>query len=57
MNDRIDALMKEMEHRLPRKRYVHTLGVAYLAASIAMAYGKNYEKAMIAGLLHDCAKC
>ena len=49
--------MKAMERALPRKRYVHTLGVAYLAASISMAYGKNYEKAMLAGLLHDCAKC
>lgn len=57
MSPEIDRLMKEMERTLPRKRYVHTLGVAYLAASIAMAYNKNYEKAMIAGLLHDCAKC
>ena len=57
MNSKIDEIMRAMEQTLPHKRYVHTLGVAYLAASIAMAYGKNYEKAMIAGLLHDCAKC
>ncbi len=50
-------MIKAMEQLLPHKRYVHTLGVAYLAASIAMAYKKNYEKAMVAGLLHDCAKC
>ena len=53
----IDELMTAMQERLPRKRYLHTLGVAYLAASIAMAYGKNQKKAMVAGLLHDCAKC
>lgn len=57
MNSKIDEIIRAMEQTLPHKRYVHTLGVAYLAASIAMAYGKNYEKAMIAGLLHDCAKC
>ncbi len=57
MDGKIDALMKEMECTLTRKRYIHSLGVAYLAASIAMAYNKNYEKAMVAGLLHDCAKC
>lgn len=57
MNNKIDDLIKAMEQLLPHKRYVHTLGVAYLAASMAMAYKKNYEKAMVAGLLHDCAKC
>ncbi|MDE7060719.1 MAG: bis(5'-nucleosyl)-tetraphosphatase (symmetrical) YqeK [Lachnospiraceae bacterium] len=57
MNNKIDEMIKAMEQLLPHKRYVHTLGVAYLAASIAMAYKKNYEKAMVAGLLHDCAKC
>lgn len=57
MNKQIDELMNAMQERLPHKRYVHSLGVAYLAASIAMAYGKNQEKSMIAGLLHDCAKC
>lgn len=57
MNDKITELMDAMRQTLPKKRYVHTLGVAYLASSIAMAYGKNPEKAMIAGLLHDCAKC
>lgn len=57
MDSRIDEIMAAMQQTLPHKRYVHTLGVAFLAASLAMAYGKNSEKAMIAGLLHDCAKC
>ncbi len=54
---RIDELIAVMQERLPRKRYLHSLGVAYLAAGIAMAYGKNQKKAFVAGLLHDCAKC
>lgn len=57
MKYKTDEIMEAMRERLPHKRYIHTLGVAYLAASLAMAYGKNKEKSMVAGLLHDCAKC
>ena len=32
-------LRKEMEQRLERKRYEHTLGVAYTAANLAMVHG------------------
>lgn len=32
-------------------------GVMYTAAALAMRYGENLEKAQIAGILHDCAKC
>ena len=28
----------------------------YTAASLAMCYGEDIEKAMTAGVLHDCAK-
>jgi predicted HD superfamily hydrolase involved in NAD metabolism len=52
--DEIAALLRE---KLPEKRYNHTLGVAYLAAAIAMNYGEDYDSAMLAGMLHDCAKC
>lgn len=50
-------IMKKMEKTLDPKRYEHTLGVAYTASSLAMCYGLDYEKALVAGLLHDCAKC
>lgn len=50
-------LRKEMEQTLERKRYEHTLGVAYTAANLAMVHGVDIEKALIAGMLHDCAKC
>lgn len=49
-------LRKEMEEILSAKRYVHTLGVSYTASCLAMAHGEPIEAAMIAGLLHDCAK-
>lgn len=41
---------------MDKSRYQHTLGVMYTAASLAMAYQYDIDKAMFAGLLHDCAK-
>lgn len=50
-------LRKEMEQTLEHKRYEHTLGVAYTAATLAMVHDVDVNKALIAGMLHDCAKC
>ncbi len=51
----------KLQHRLKKEldedRYQHTLGVMFTAASLAMCYGEDIEKAECAGLLHDCAKC
>lgn len=38
------------------KRFIHTLGVQYTSACLAMRYGADVNKAQMAGLLHDCAK-
>lgn len=46
-----------LEKELDTKRFEHTLGVAYTAASLAMVHGEDIEKSLLAGLLHDCAKC
>lgn len=55
-----NELVLTIEHKLQQvlkpKRYVHTLGVAYLSASLAMCHGVSHRDALIAGLLHDCAK-
>lgn len=53
----ITKIRKSMEKKLDPKRYEHTLGVAYTAASLAMRYGADINNALVAGLLHDCAKC
>lgn len=53
----INNIRESMKKILDNKRYEHTLGVAYTAASLAMRYDYNMQDAMIAGLLHDCAKC
>lgn len=53
----IRKIRKSMEKRLDSRRYEHTLGVAYTAAALAMRYGEDVNNALLAGMLHDCAKC
>ena len=50
-------LQNKMKKVLETKRYEHTLGVAYTAANLAFVYEIDTKKALVAGLLHDCAKC
>lgn len=50
-------IRKKLKKDLDKERYEHTQGVMYTAGALAMAYGYSVEKAMLAGLLHDCAKC
>ena len=42
---------------LDAARYAHTLGVEQTAREMARQFGEDEEKAALAGLLHDCAKC
>lgn len=53
----IKKIRKAMEKTLDSKRFEHTLGVAYTAATLAMRYDCDIQKAKTAGMLHDCAKC
>ena len=50
-------LRKTLEKELKPDRFDHTLGVAYTAANMAFIHGADIEKALVAGFLHDCAKC
>lgn len=52
----LDDIQERVSSEIPKKRYYHTLSVAYLAVSLAMCYGEDTSKAMAAGLLHDIAK-
>ncbi len=42
---------------LSDKRLVHSLLVAHTARKLARIHGVNEDRAALAGLLHDCAKC
>ena len=53
----IEYITEKLKKKLTPGRFTHTMGVAYTAACMAMRFGEDMEKAYIAGLLHDCAKC
>lgn len=52
----LDKLTKKVKRNLTAHRYIHTMGVMYTSASLAMRYDFDINHAMTAGLLHDCAK-
>ena len=52
----MQEIRKNLKKDLDKYRYEHTKGVMYTAGCLAMANNYDVEKAMLAGLLHDCAK-
>ena len=52
----LEKINKNLKKKITSKRYIHTQGVMYTAAVIAMKYEVNIYDAMTAGLLHDCGK-
>lgn len=51
-----DKIIDRLQTKLSEKRLLHSIGVEFTAANMAMVYGVDIEKARMAGLLHDCAK-
>ncbi len=52
MYELYDKIKKDLKHH----RFIHSVGVAGTAASLAMKYDADVYKAQVAGILHDCAK-
>ena len=52
-----DEITQWLKTNLNEERYEHSLGVAQTAVELAERFGLDTEKAYLAGLLHDCAKC
>ena len=52
-----ENLLSWLKENLSEERYKHSLGTADSAKLLAEKYGQDCEKAYLAGLLHDCAKC
>lgn len=46
-----------LKENLNEERFEHSLGVAEKAKELAIKFGLDKEKAELAGLVHDCAKC
>lgn len=53
----IEEIKNKLKECLSYERYIHSLGTMEKAMELAQEFGLDIEKAQIAGLLHDCAKC
>lgn len=53
----IEEIKEKLNECLTKERYLHSLGVMETAVELARRFNCDVEKAEIAGLLHDCAKC
>lgn len=49
-------LIRAVQKELKYSRFVHTMGVAFTATSLAVVHDVDIHKAETAGILHDCAK-
>lgn len=52
-----NEIINSLKRTLTEKRFEHTMNVADLAKELAILNGVSSDKAYIAALLHDCAKC
>lgn len=52
----IDEIKSRLKQALPHRRFNHSVNVMKCAAELASRYGEDRDKAMLSGLLHDCAR-
>lgn len=53
----IQTIKNWLKNNLDEERYCHSLGVLESTEELAQMFNLDVEKAQVAGLLHDCAKC
>ena len=54
----VEMLEGQLKANLDKQRFIHTQSVAYISAALAMRWYKyEVDRVMIAGYMHDCAKC
>jgi predicted HD superfamily hydrolase involved in NAD metabolism len=53
----LEKYQRKLKTKLDKERFEHTIGVMYTAGALAMRYEYDVKSAMLAGLMHDCAKC
>ncbi len=53
----ISEIETQIEKLLKPARYKHSISVAKTASELARIHGADEDKAYLAALLHDCAKC
>ena len=52
----VDEMRRELQRRLKKNRFAHSIGVANTAVKLAKKFGVDENKSYVAGLLHDCAR-
>jgi putative HD superfamily hydrolase of NAD metabolism len=52
----LNRIRENLRKTLKESRYLHSIGVEEVAHDLALIYGCDTQKAILAGLLHDCAK-
>lgn len=53
----IEEIKNWLKENLSEEKYLHSLGSMDAAIELAIKFNLDTEKAKIAGLVHDCAKC
>jgi len=54
---KIEQIKDKLKEILDEKRYLHSIGTMEYAVKLAERFSEDVQKAMIAGLVHDVAKC
>lgn len=52
-----ETILNWLKQNLTAERFSHCLGTADCAKELAAKFNEDEDKAYVAGLLHDCAKC
>lgn len=52
----LEQIHESLKEVLNESRYKHSLGVKEVAQDLAVIYGYNEDKAILGGVLHDCAR-
>jgi len=53
----VEEIKSWLKSNLNEERYIHSIGTAEYAKNLAMMYKLDKDKAYLAGLMHDAAKC
>ncbi|NLB82075.1 MAG: HD domain-containing protein [Clostridiaceae bacterium] len=51
-----EQIKDDLEKKLSKSRFEHSLAVSNTAVTLARYYGADEQKAALAGLVHDCVK-
>ena len=53
----LEEITEKLKSKLKESRFMHSISVAQTAKKLAERFGADADKAYLAGLVHDCAKC